>query len=718
MTRRDLLQQAGLAASGLAGTPPAAADSSHPWLRSARILIAEGYNAPFYPSLVYEPDRALAIARRLNANALRFPAAAYYAFYPTKTRYPVHPELRGRDLLGSTVELFHKAGMKVVVYVPLNHPFMDIAADNPAFQAWAKRYADGRPMITEHFGYTKYYDGCLNSPVRRVIEEMVAEILTRYPIDVMYFDGPYQGMQTRGQFCHCRYCEAAYRQAKGKPVPVQDTQLSQQDLIDYHLWMRDQVFGGFMQGIRAQIRRTRDVPVLYNDTGLLGKRDWRSRLYTLLDGFMFEHAETPEQKLFNIQLGRSTGKTIWTYVGSYGQYNREHVRNKTIYGWLSYPVEGQELLLDGAVAVAAGAGLKYWGLSRFYHMPKDPLEYASGRYVKEIFDFVEKHADALGSVQPAPQAGILVGAQTMDWYEGANFIPAAYPNCYCGAFQVLKDNSYDAEPFLDYRLTAESLARYKLLFVPNAPCLSDAQCEAIRGYVRNGGFLVATQLTGTADEFGRPRSGGGLADLFGIRLKSHDAVEIPDPYLRILPTGDLIPQDIQVTLFEVAGDATVLGETLDRGRGRVVGPAVVERRYGKGKVLYIGSTLEAIYLETLMQPVRDYFASLLNPVLEPARTYQLEYRPGLMGQYGRSQDLLTLCLLANIGNKWKKAPVRETFLPLGNVRVRIRLPEGRAVKSVSLLRAARPLQWTARQGWVELTVPRVWIYEVVKVQLS
>jgi hypothetical protein len=59
MTRRDLLQQAGLAASGLAGTPADPANSSHPWLRSVRILIAEGYNAPFYPALVYEPDRAL-----------------------------------------------------------------------------------------------------------------------------------------------------------------------------------------------------------------------------------------------------------------------------------------------------------------------------------------------------------------------------------------------------------------------------------------------------------------------------------------------------------------------------------------------------------------------------------------------------------------------------------------------------------------------------------
>jgi hypothetical protein len=36
-----------------------------------------------------------------------------------------------------------------------------------------------------------------------------------------------------------------------------------------------------------------------------------------VDGFMFEAAETPEEKLFNLQLCQSTGKVVWTYLGSY-----------------------------------------------------------------------------------------------------------------------------------------------------------------------------------------------------------------------------------------------------------------------------------------------------------------------------------------------------------------------------------------------------------------
>ena len=42
------------------------------------------------------------------------------------------------------------------------------------------------------------------------------------------------------------------------------------------------------------IRTTRDVPVLFNDTSLLSKREWRNRAIPVVDGFMFEAAETPE----------------------------------------------------------------------------------------------------------------------------------------------------------------------------------------------------------------------------------------------------------------------------------------------------------------------------------------------------------------------------------------------------------------------------------------
>jgi glycosyl hydrolase family 42 (putative beta-galactosidase) len=277
---------------------------------------------------------------------------------------------------------------------------------------------------------------------------------------------------------------------------------------------------GYLREIREAIRKTRDVPVLFNDTSLLSRREWRSRGFPVVDGFMFEAGEIPGEKLFNLALGHSTGKVIWTYVGTHTQYNREHLKNERVRGWFSYPVESEELLIDGATGLAGGAGLIYWGLSRFFYMPERPLRYEAGRYVKEIFDWADENRELLLSTQPAPVAGILVGSQTVDWYKAEHFVLGAYPNAYNGAFQLLKDSSYDAEPFLDYAMTAETLRRYKLVFAPNAACLSDAQCDLLRAYVEGGGRLVATHFTSAADEYGRGRNDVALADLLGVRLVS------------------------------------------------------------------------------------------------------------------------------------------------------------------------------------------------------
>jgi hypothetical protein len=37
-----------------------------------RIMTAEGYNPPFYPSFDYEPEKVLDIARGLNADSIRY----------------------------------------------------------------------------------------------------------------------------------------------------------------------------------------------------------------------------------------------------------------------------------------------------------------------------------------------------------------------------------------------------------------------------------------------------------------------------------------------------------------------------------------------------------------------------------------------------------------------------------------------------------------------
>jgi hypothetical protein len=45
------------------------------------------------------------------------------------------------------------------------------------------------------------------------------------------------------------------------------------------------------------------------------------------------------------------------------------------------------------------------------------------------------------------------------------------------------------------------------------------------------------------------------------------------------------------------------------------------------------------------------------------------------------------------------------------------VPQGRSVQAVSLLRAGQRLPSTPRNGWLDVTVPRVFIHEAVRVDL-
>ncbi len=736
ISRRQLLQRAsaGAALATLgAKAPPAEArtqseaaiptKAGFEWMRSVRLMIAEGYAPPFYPSLDYEPEKALEIARRINFNAIRYPTFSYLAFYPTQTKLPRHPELGGRDPFRQTVELFHNAGLKVVAYNPLNHPFMDVHSDNPQYRDWMRYDAEGRPYVTRHFGWTEFHEGCLNSPLREQTLQAVREVVTNYPVDLMYFDGPYQGMDQRLHYCHCQYCKAAYQKARGKGIPLQDAGTTWDDDFEYQQWLTHDVIEAFMQQVCEMVRQVRNVPVVYNDTGLLSG-DWRSRAYRYVDGFMFEAADTPEEKLFNLRIGQSTGKVIWTYISSHTEYNRQHLKDKTVRGWYSTPVAGERLMLDAAVAASAGAGYCYWGLNRLFYEPQEVLDGPTIGGLKNVMDFAAQHEGLLQSVTHQPQVGVLTGAQTQQWYKGEKFVRENYRNYYYGAFQLLKDLNFDAEPFLDFEMTPERLAKYPLIYAPNAVCLSDAQCAMLANYVESGGLLLATHLTSVTDEFGRVRKDFGLAELLKVTLLSPEPVEIPDLYLRAgsspviagVPPERHFLQDPQVVVFEAKGQ--VIAETYDRGHRRRFGTAIVTTRFGQGKVMYIGSGLEAVYAETLNESIRTLVGALLSFLVQKRRdNYDVDFHPGLSCQYAASSDVILLHLFANTGNIWKKLLVQESFLPLTNVIVRLRIPGGRTVKSASLLWSGSMPPWKIVNGMLELTVPEIQPYELVRVDL-
>jgi hypothetical protein len=137
-----------------------------------------------------------------------------------------------------------------------------------------------------------------------------------------------------------------------------------------------------------------------------------------------------------------------------------------------------------------------------------------------------------------------------------------------------------------------------------------------------------------------------------------------------------------------------------------------------GRVIYIGSGLEAVYNETRMKRLREFLATLIDPILSPHRTYAIESRAGVTPHLTATKDTILLHLLADTGNKTKKLRIREEFLPVENVNLRIRIPEARTVKQVSLLRSGVGLPARPASNWIAVTVPRVLIHEAVRVDLA
>ena len=680
------------------------------FLKSVRILLAEGYNPPFYPNLDYQPGRALEIARALNADSIRFPAAAYRAFFPTKTKYPRHPMLGDHDPYGETIEQFHRAGLKVIVYLPLNHPFLSTSTAKAEQMEWAKKDADGKPMITGHYGFETFFETCIHSPFRTEILKMVDEACNGYEPDIVYFDGPYQGMRGDMHWCYCQYCNEAYRKVHGRNVPVQDKALRLEDEIQYVSWMRQRVMQDFMSEVKTIVKRR---PMLFNDTSLLSPRQWRNLLYPIPDGFMFEAATTPEEKLFNILMGKSTGRYVWSYLGSHTVYNREHLNDRSVRGWFSYPLESEELRMDARMAMAGGAGLIYWGLARFYYMPTPLSQYASYGYVREAFDLTERNAKLIEELEPVRDMGILVSGKTIDWLKDRG---SAYENYYHGAFDLLKDLHQQVEPFHDSQLTAEKLKSYRALWIANAICLSDADCATISDWVSAGGKLVATHRTSLADEYGRPRRDFGLAELFGASYES--LLEYPDLYLRFRGStrypGDVVPQDPQVLVVKGHNETEVLASNFDLGRNRLHGPALIRRRTGAGEVIFIPSGLEAVYLETHADILRELFEDLLAP-WNTQRLYDLQAPAGVWGHVAQAPGHIVLHLVANTGNKWKKLQAREQFLPVGPIEARVRVPG--PVKRAWRWSDQQPLPFRIENGYARFRLPEIKIHEGLLLEL-
>jgi hypothetical protein len=404
------------------------------------------------------------------------------------------------------------------------------------------------------------------------------------------------------------------------------------------------------------------------------------------------------------------------------------------YRWKDSVQGGEEIRLWAADLIANG--MRPW-FSKFAGVLHDPRWLAP---VEEVFRWCHGAERYLRNERPLARVG-LVYSQQSAWSGDSARVRERVEEPALGWYQALVESRIPFELVHDRLLDDEHLAAFRTLVLPNVEALSDVQCAQIAAFVRRGGGLVATWETSLRDENGAERRNFGLRDLFGVSFVGRRPGPVRNAYLCLehasapghpLLRGledaprvihgvwqlDVAPRQAfprpPVTLVPSYPDLPMEKVYVREERRDV--PQVFLREEGPGRVVYFPWDVDRTFWEVLSP---DHLKLLRNAVAwasneEPPVTVD---GPGVLDvTVWRQKGSLTVHLVNLTNPMMMKGPVRE-LLPVGEQRVRVRVPDGLRAKRVHLLVAGTAPAFRQSGEWLETTVPPIRAHEVVAVDL-
>jgi hypothetical protein len=402
------------------------------------------------------------------------------------------------------------------------------------------------------------------------------------------------------------------------------------------------------------------------------------------------------------------------------------------YRWKDSVQNGDEIRLWVADLVANGMRPWYTKFAGTLHDRRwlSPVE--------EIFAWCHGAERYLRNERPLARVGLVYSQQTA-WFCGGDRNRVEDPAL--GWYQALVESRIPFEMVHDRLLDEGHLAPFKTLVLPNVEALSESQCAGLASFVGRGGGLVATSETSLRDEWGVERSDFGLADLLGVSFAGRRPGPVQNSYLRLeheTAGGHALLRGLEdapriihgawqlevkptrpfpnppVTLVPSYPDLPMEKVYVRQPRTDV--PQVFLREAGAGRVAYFPWDVDRTFREVLsvdhLKLMRNAVAWATNE--DPPVTVT---GPGVLDvTVWRQKESLTVHLVNLTNPMMMKGPVRELF-PVGEQRVRVRVPDGLRAKRLQLLVAGQAPPFRQSGEWLEVAVPSVRAHEVVAVDL-
>ncbi|HEY1766204.1 MAG TPA: alpha-amylase family protein [Terracidiphilus sp.] len=305
-----------------------------------------------------------------------------------------------------------------------------------------------------------------------------------------------------------------------------------------------------------------------------------------------------------------------------------------------------------------------------------------------------------------------------------------------GMYYALLEGRFLFDFVHEDRMDAAHLEKYTALVLPNIALLSDAQCDQLRAFVKRGGSLLATFETSLYDENNRRRENFALADIFGIQ-KTGDIIGTTGNayYARIerqhaildgfVNTNWLPGAEYRVPLAPVAdpvltvvpGFTAYPPELAYPPTPQTNVPAIVLREQGESRVAYIAGDIER---SLWVSGDIDFSRLLQNTVKWILRDEQpvTIKGPGLIESFAyETEPGFALHILNYTNPNTHRGLIRE-FYPIGVQAVSFRVPTGRKINRVQLLKTGIDVPFRSVNGRIEFTIPSVRDYEVAAIYAS
>jgi hypothetical protein len=678
--------------------------------------------------------------KRTRVQGVIINAGGIVAYYPSKFPLQHRAEfLQGRDLYGELAQAAHDDGLAVIARMDSNRAAEDFFGAHPD---WFTRDRGGKP-----YRAADKYITCINSPYYdEYLPAVLTEIVERSHPEG-FADNSWSGL-TRDSICYCDNCARKFRDASGHDLPTRHDwdQVAYRRWIDWNYARRLEVWD--LNNRTTKAAGGPNCLWFGMNSGAISSqsrsfRDFKSILERAPMVFLDHQSRGPA----GFQENADTGKLVHGVLGwdklapeSMAMYQA----GRSSFRLASKPaVEARMWMIEGF----AGGIQPWWHHIAAYHEDRRMYETA-----EPLMKWSAENQQYLIHRKPLANVGVVWSQRNTDFYgrdRAADLVDAPYR----GFVQALSKARIPYVPVhIDYvDREADAL---KVLVLPNIAAMSDAQCQAVRRFAERGS-VIATGVTSLYEEFGDARKDFGLADLFGAhyggkpREEESWAGASQHTYLRlspelragvwgpkagnepvakgerhrivrgfektdILPFGGMIgsigiDRGALVPMTYIPPFPVYPPETawMRQPSSAIPGLVVHER------VAFMPADIDRRYARESLPDYGNLLANLVRWGAEDQFPLQVD-GPGVLDCNAYTQSSRVIVHIVNLtATGW--APVDE-LVPVGPLRIKVKLPAGVRGRSAKLLVANRMLALANSGGWSEVKIGSVLDHEVVVIE--